>query len=120
MVDVLAQVARRSVDVLGDWCSIYLLDEQEKLLRLAATYHVDDDELAPMRDLLLRRPVRLGEGIVGRVAERGEPVASLEVISIGARERQHGLRARSPPSRPRVASASAIPPGCGELWRSSR
>jgi PAS domain S-box-containing protein len=79
MVDVLAQVARRSVEVLGDWCSIYLLDEQEKLLRLTATYHVDDDELAPMRDLLLRRPVRLGEGIVGRVAERGESVISARV-----------------------------------------
>ncbi|HEX2988233.1 MAG TPA: ATP-binding protein, partial [Chloroflexota bacterium] len=79
MTDVLGQVARRSAQVLGDWCSIYLLDEREKLLRLAATHHADAHELVPMRELLQRRPVRLGEGVVGRVAERGEALLSTTV-----------------------------------------
>ncbi len=77
--DALREVCRRSVEVLGDWCSIYLLDEHGKQLRLAATYHVDSNELALMRELLLRRPVPLGEGIVGRVAERGEAILSATV-----------------------------------------
>ena len=79
MDEALAQVARKSVEVLGDWCAIYLMDDRERVLRLSAIYHVDDDELGSIRELLSRRPVPMGEGLVGLVGERGEPVLSARV-----------------------------------------
>ena len=71
---VLDLVARKSTEVVGDWCAIYLLDEREKVLRLEAVYHSDEDELLALRRLFSRSPIRAGEGLLGKVAESGEAI----------------------------------------------
>ncbi|MHB8990318.1 MAG: MASE3 domain-containing protein [Chloroflexota bacterium] len=87
---LLDQVAHQAADVVGDWCSIYLLDERQKLLRLVATYHPDEEELRAIRGVLSRRPVRLDEGLVGIVARTGEPVLAPRVTRDEiAKEVQH-------------------------------
>lgn len=80
----LEQVARMTTEVVGDWCSIYLMDDREKLLRLGAVYHPDEQELEAVRRVLNRRPIRLDEGFVGRVARSGQatlvsPVSGEEI-----------------------------------------
>ena len=72
--EVLAMVARKSTEVVGDWCAIYLLSDHEKSLNLEAVYHSDEDELAALRRLFSRSPLRLGEGLFGKVVESGEAV----------------------------------------------
>ncbi|MGE5618624.1 MAG: MASE3 domain-containing protein [Sphingomonadaceae bacterium] len=72
-------VARRTAEVVGDWCSIYLLDEREKLLRLEAAYHPDEEELKAIRSVLSKRAVRLNEGLVGVVAATGEATLASRV-----------------------------------------
>ncbi len=75
----LERVARMIAEVVGDWCSIYLLDDREKLLRLEACYHQDDERLRTIRELLRRHPIGFGEGLIGQVARTGEPVLVTEV-----------------------------------------
>lgn len=70
---VLDLLAEKTTEVVGDWCTIYLMDERRSLLRLEATYHQDEDELRTIRQILSRSPVKTGDGIIGRVAETGEP-----------------------------------------------
>lgn len=75
---VLDLVARNTTEVLGDWCAIYLLDERDHLLRLAAAYHTDEDELKAIRQVLSGRPLPQDEGLIGRVARTGEPALEQE------------------------------------------
>ena len=85
MEKVLELVARKSAEVLGDWCFIYLLDERDGMLRLVAVHH-GDPELKRIKPLLARRPIKVGETLVGRVAASGQPVleASLSKEQIAA------------------------------------
>ena len=71
---VLEMVARKSSEVVGDWCAIYLLNERENLLKLEAVYHADEDELVALRRMFSRSPVRIGEGLLGKVVQSGEAV----------------------------------------------
>jgi PAS domain S-box-containing protein len=71
---VLDVLAKKSTEVVGDWCSIYLLNERENLLYLAAVYHEDEEEMRTIRQIISRSPVKPGDGLVGRVAETGEAV----------------------------------------------
>jgi signal transduction protein with GAF and PtsI domain/anti-sigma regulatory factor (Ser/Thr protein kinase) len=62
-------ITRKTAAVMGmDSCSIYLLDENEAFLTLEAT-----TGLAP--DSIGRARLRLGEGLTGWAAQRGQPVA---------------------------------------------
>ncbi len=71
---VLEMVARKSSEVVGDWCVIYLLDERENTLRMEAVYHSDEDELMALRRLFGRSPTRADEGLLGKVVQSGEAV----------------------------------------------
>jgi signal transduction histidine kinase/GAF domain-containing protein len=69
----LDRVVRMSTELMGDWCSLYLLDDREKQLWLEASYHPDVGYTA-IEEVMRRRPIGMGEGLVGRVALTGEPV----------------------------------------------
>ncbi len=90
---LLGLVARRSVEVAGDWCLIYLLDHQQHALVLKAAYHPHERELKSVLAVLSSRPVPVGRGLVGLVAHTGEPVLEVEVGSeeIAAEFQQLGL-----------------------------
>lgn len=75
----LDQVARMSTGLLGDWCTLYLLDDREKQLWLEASYHPDEDELQAILEVMRRHPIDVGEGLVGQVARTGEPVLVSQV-----------------------------------------
>ncbi len=74
MGQVLDLVAEKCAEVVGDWCAVYVLDERERQLRLEAIHHRDREELTAIRQVLLNRTIRVGEGLIGRVAQRGEPL----------------------------------------------
>jgi PAS domain S-box-containing protein len=76
---VLDLLARKSTEVVGDWCSIYLLNEREKVLYLAAIHYEDEEDMRTIRQIISRSPVKLGDGLIGRVAESGEAVLAPEV-----------------------------------------
>jgi signal transduction protein with GAF and PtsI domain len=54
-------------------CSLWLLDEKEKVLKIRATQAISEEYLK-------ERSLRLGEGVVGFVAEQKKPLAILEVL----------------------------------------
>lgn len=87
---VLDLVAKKSVDVVGDSCSIYLLDEQGTTLTLEALHYKDEKDLGFIRHVLGHRPIPVGEGFVGLAATSGEPVlqgeASREDVAAEVRQ----------------------------------
>jgi len=54
-------------------CSLWILDEKEKALRIRATQTMSEEYLK-------ERTLRLGEGIVGYVAQQNKPLAILDVL----------------------------------------
>ena len=54
-------------------CSLWLLDEKEKILRIRATQAISEEYLR-------ERSLRIGEGVVGYVAQQKKPLAILEVL----------------------------------------
>lgn len=68
IVMVTAEVMNSSV------CSLWLLDEQDKVLRLRATQSIN-------QAYLKERVLRLGEGVVGKVVLEDRPLAILDVHS---------------------------------------
>lgn len=69
---MLALLARKSTEVVGDWCAIYLLDDAGRQLKLEAVHHAHLDELRSIRRMLAKRPIQLGDGPIGTVAAEGE------------------------------------------------
>ncbi|HOV87003.1 MAG TPA: NAD(+) synthase [Syntrophobacteraceae bacterium] len=67
IVMVTAEVMNSSV------CSLWLLDEKEQVLRLRATQSIDSEYLKD-------RVLKVGEGIVGKVALEGRPYAVSNVL----------------------------------------
>ena len=78
---MLGLVARRAVEVLGDWCLIYLLDHRQRALVLKAAYHPHERELRSVLAVLSSRPIPVGKGLVGHVANTGESVLEVDVGS---------------------------------------
>src|SRR4030042_816526 len=54
-------------------CSLWILDEKEKVLRISATQTMSEEYLK-------ERTLKLGEGIVGYVAQQNKPLAILDVL----------------------------------------
>jgi signal transduction histidine kinase len=75
---LLRVVAERCASIIGDGCFIRLVDV-DGMLRPAATYHADPEIEQFLRASTDDVPLRVGEGISGRVVLTGEPVLVPEV-----------------------------------------
>lgn len=64
---VLQGVAAAAVQVLADWCVIYLLDRATQLLEMRVVYHPDPARAAIVRRVFRDHPLRVGEGVAGQV-----------------------------------------------------
>ncbi len=64
---VLQGVAAEAVQVLADWCVIYLLDRTTQLLEMRLVYHPDAARAAIVRRVFRDHPLRVGEGVAGQV-----------------------------------------------------
>ena len=71
--ELMRTIVDRTTDALDvEVCSVYLRERHEARLRLAATNGLDRDQIG-------RVTMGLGEGLTGRAAETGQPVASPDV-----------------------------------------
>jgi signal transduction histidine kinase len=71
---LLQLVARRFADLVGDGCYIRLLASDGVTLEPVATYHPDPETQRFLREMTDNVPLRIGEGISGRVVQTGDPV----------------------------------------------
>ncbi|HET8628850.1 MAG TPA: GAF domain-containing protein [Thermomicrobiales bacterium] len=71
---LLAALARQVAEEIGDVCAISLLAADGRTLEPAVTDANDPELRRFVAELLTTWPVRLGEGLTGRVAQSGEPV----------------------------------------------
>ncbi len=71
---LLEVVVKSVVEAIGEGCFIALTSEDGEWLLPAAFYHPEPDTRAFLQNHLAARPIRLGEGISGRVAKTGQPV----------------------------------------------
>jgi two-component system, response regulator PdtaR len=72
--DILRLIVTVTANVMDSKiCSLWLLDEKEKVLKIRATQAISEEYLK-------ERSLRLGEGVVGFVAEQKKPLAILEVL----------------------------------------
>ena len=71
--ELMRTIVDRTTDALDvEVCSVYLMERDEARLRLAATNGLDRDQIG-------RVTMALGEGLTGKAAEIGRPVASPDV-----------------------------------------
>jgi signal transduction histidine kinase len=114
IAQVLEQVLIKSSEVLGESNCIFLREGDE--LRLAALHHPDPARAGQLRAFYSQNPARLGEGIVGCVAESGQPVClsglSPEDLSDLSSPAYRAFMAQSAPATflavPLVASGQVI------------
>ncbi|HEY8923469.1 MAG TPA: ATP-binding protein [Polyangia bacterium] len=66
-------VARKTAELVGDGCTISLLSDDRRTLKMVAFHHVDPAELEATRTLLANVELPVSESIVGKVATTGEP-----------------------------------------------
>ena len=72
--DILKLIVTVTANVMDSKiCSLWILDEKEKLLRIRATQTMSEEYLK-------ERILRLGEGVVGYVAQQNKPLAILDVL----------------------------------------
>ncbi len=72
--DILKLVVTVTANVMDSKiCSLWMLDEKEKVLKIRATQAISEEYLK-------ERSLKLGEGVVGYVAEHKEPLAILDVL----------------------------------------
>ncbi len=67
---VLDLVAERATRVLGEWCVIYL--REQEIMRMSAVHHPNPEQTRIVREVFSTQPVRVGEGIAGTVVLSGE------------------------------------------------
>jgi PAS domain S-box-containing protein len=73
--ELLALVARRLGELVGDMCVIKPISEDGEWLEYTgAVYHRSPELLAVTRELLLSDRQRVGEGFLGRIAAAGQPI----------------------------------------------
>jgi PAS domain S-box-containing protein len=70
---VLAEVAAQATGVLGEWCVIYLLDRERQCVEMRAVHHADPRRAEIVRTVFRDRPVRVGEGVAGKVVLDRQP-----------------------------------------------
>src|SRR5438477_8829501 len=71
---LLQLVTRRCADLVGDGCYIRLIAADGITLEPVATYHPDPEIERFLRETSDTLPLRLGEGLTGRVMETGQPL----------------------------------------------
>jgi signal transduction protein with GAF and PtsI domain len=72
--DILKLIVTVTANVMGSKiCSLWILDEKEGALKIRATQTMSEEYLK-------ERSLRLGEGVVGYVAQQKKPLAVLEVL----------------------------------------
>jgi signal transduction protein with GAF and PtsI domain len=72
--DILKLIVAVTAKVMGSKiCSLWILDEKEKVLKIRATQAIGEEYLK-------ERSLKLGEGVVGHVAEQKQPLATLDVL----------------------------------------
>ena len=72
--DILRLIVTVTANVMGSKiCSLWILDEKEKVLKIRATQTMSEEYLK-------ERSLKLGEGVVGYVAEQKKPLAILDVL----------------------------------------
>jgi signal transduction histidine kinase len=76
---LLRLVAERAAHLVGDGCYIRLIGADGLHLEPVATYHPDPEVERFLRETADGVPLRVGEGISGRVVETGEPALIAQV-----------------------------------------
>ena len=71
---VLDGMCRAVVDTFADHCAAMLLGTDGSALELAAVHDADPGLAALSRRLAAEQPLRIGEGLAGRVVRAGEPL----------------------------------------------
>ncbi|UCC95968.1 MAG: GAF and ANTAR domain-containing protein [Candidatus Omnitrophota bacterium] len=72
--DILRLIVAVTAEVMGsNICSLWLIDEKDKSLKLQATQTIS-------KEYLKERSLKVGEGIVGQVAQEKKPVVILDVM----------------------------------------
>ena len=72
--DILKLIVTVTANVMDSKiCSLWILDEKEKVLRIRMTQAISEEYLK-------ERSLKLGEGVVGYVAQNNKPLAILDVL----------------------------------------
>jgi len=72
--DILRLIVAVTAEVMGsNICSLWLVDEKDKTLKLRASQTIS-------REYLKERSLKVGEGIVGQVAREKKPIVILDVM----------------------------------------
>jgi signal transduction protein with GAF and PtsI domain len=72
--DILKLIVTVTANVMDSKiCSLWILDDQEKVLRIRATQTISEEYLK-------ERSLKLGEGVVGYVAQHNKPLSILDVL----------------------------------------
>lgn len=72
--DILKLIVTLTANVMDSKiCSLWILDEKEKVLRIRATQAMSEEYLK-------ERSLKLGEGVVGYVAQHNQPLSILDVL----------------------------------------
>jgi len=72
--DILSLIVTVTANVMDSKiCSLWILDEKEKVLKIRATQAISEEYLKERR-------LKLGEGVVGHVAREKKPLAILDVL----------------------------------------
>ena len=72
--DILRLIVTVTAKVMGSKiCSLWILDEKEKVLKIRATQAISEEYLK-------ERSLKLGEGVVGYVAEQKKPLTIIDVL----------------------------------------
>lgn len=72
--DILKLIVTVTANVMDSKiCSLWILDNKEKVLRIRATQTMSEEYLK-------ERSLKLGEGVVGYVAQKNKPLAILDVL----------------------------------------
>ena len=72
--DILKLIVTVTANVMDSKiCSLWVLDEKEKVLKIRATQAISEEYLK-------ERSLKVGEGLVGYVAEQKKPLAILDVL----------------------------------------
>jgi PAS domain S-box-containing protein len=91
---LLALIARRAAEVVGEGAVLSTVSEDGETLEPAAVYHPDAETREFMRSVLASEPYRMGEGVAGTVAVRREPavVSNLDRDGFAGRTTPHTVR----------------------------
>ncbi|MBD1933362.1 MULTISPECIES: hybrid sensor histidine kinase/response regulator [Cyanophyceae] len=77
-------ICQRTVELVGDTCTIRLVSDDGQWLNTVAVYHPNPEAIAFVRELSAAAPQRIDEGLTARVFETGEslliPVVSQEQL----------------------------------------